>query len=391
MGPGSREISSEQQFHVDFCRVRLLTTGRRGVFCEGAIETERKHKGGEELSLSLKISEKSTFPGKNVVHQMDLMTDLLGKPSMDTISWTKYLHIRIKRYGGKRPLSLVKIKTTWDILGAKLTWRESKRPFVPLFEVFIDTAFLRCQGMAQAVLNCRTTPGKLYVGVGDPNADHKCWERPEDMDTPHTVYSVSPSNPGSDVAAETAAALAAASMVFKEVDSAYSLLLLATAKNVMQFAIQYRGSYSDSLSSSVCPFYCSYSGYKDELMWGAAWLLKATDDSNYKNFIQSLGGGDHPDIFNWDNKYAGAYVLLSQQALVNNDNTFDQYKQEAESFICKILPNTPSSSTSYTPEPTGGLMYNYNLPQSNLQHVMAITFLLTTYAKYMKATQHTFN
>ncbi|WZZ69031.1 hypothetical protein YC2023_080401 [Brassica napus] len=25
MGPGSREISSEQQFHVDFCRVRLLT------------------------------------------------------------------------------------------------------------------------------------------------------------------------------------------------------------------------------------------------------------------------------------------------------------------------------------------------------------------------------
>nr|VDD22789.1 unnamed protein product [Brassica oleracea] len=238
------------------------------------------------------------------------------------------------------------------------------------------------------LLKCATTtPGKLYVGVGDPNADHKCWERPEDMDTPRTVYSESPSNPGSDVAAETAAALAAASMVFREVDSQYSLLLLATAKNVMQFAIQYRGSYSDSLSS-VCPFYCSYSGYKDELMWGAAWLLKATDDSNYKNFIQSLGGGDQTDIFNWDNKYAGAYVLLSQLALVNSDNTFDQYKLEAESFICKILPNTPSSSTSYTP---GGLMYNYNLPQSNLQHVTAITFLLTTYAKYMKATQHTFN
>ncbi|XP_033140644.1 endoglucanase 9 isoform X1 [Brassica rapa] len=333
------------------------------------------------------------------------------------------------------------------------------------------------------LLKCATaTPGKLYVGVGDPNADHKCWERPEDMDTPRTVYYVSSSNPGSDVAAETAAALAAASMVFREVDSEYSLLLLAAAKNVMQFAIQYRGNYSDSLSSSVCPFYCSYSGYKDELMWGAAWLLKATDDSNYKNFIESLGGGDHPDIFNWDskyagayvllsqralvnkdinyelykqeaesfickilpnspsthytpgglmyklpqsnlqhvtavtfllttyakymkaiqslgggdqpdifnwdNKYAGAYVLLSQRALVNNDNTFEQYKLEAESFICKILPNTPSSSTSYTP---GGLMYNYKLPQSNLQHVTAITFLLTTYAKYMKATQHTFN
>ncbi|KAG2313115.1 hypothetical protein Bca52824_024672 [Brassica carinata] len=114
------------------------------------------------------------------------------------------------------------------------------------------------------LLKCATaTPGKLYVGVGDPNADHKCWERPEDMDTPRTVYS---------------------------------------------------------------------------------------------------------------------------QALVNNDNNFEQYKQEAESFICKILPNTPSSSTHY---PQGGLMYK--LPQSNLQHVTAITFLLTTYAKYMKATQHSFD
>jgi mitogen-activated protein kinase 1/3 len=29
---------------------------------------------------------KPLFPGKNVVHQMDLMTDLLGTPSADTIS-----------------------------------------------------------------------------------------------------------------------------------------------------------------------------------------------------------------------------------------------------------------------------------------------------------------
>lgn len=51
-------------------------------------------------------------------------------------------------------------------------------------------------------------------------------------------------------------------------------------------------------------------------MWGAAWLLawllKATNDLYYKNFIKSLGDGDQPDIFNWDSKYAGAYVLLSQ-------------------------------------------------------------------------------
>ncbi|KAL2893917.1 Endoglucanase 9 [Bienertia sinuspersici] len=234
---------------------------------------------------------------------------------------------------------------------------------------------------------CATaTPGKLYVGVGDPNADHRCWERPEDMDTPRTVYSVSPSNPGSDVAAETAAALAAASMVFRSSDRKYAYMLLETAKKVMQFAIQYRGAYSDSLGSAVCPFYCSYSGYKDELLWGAIWLYKATKHSYYLNFINSLGANDATDIFSWDNKFAGAHVLLSRYALLNKDKNFDPYKQAAENFMCRILPNSPSSSTKYTP---GGLLYK--LSGSNLQYVTSISYLLTTYGKYMAVSKHTFN
>ncbi|KAH6833973.1 cellulase 3 [Perilla frutescens var. hirtella] len=237
------------------------------------------------------------------------------------------------------------------------------------------------------LLKCaRSSPGRLYVGVGDPNADHRCWERPEDMDTVRTVYYVSPSNPGSDVAGETAAALAAASIVFKKVDPAYSRLLLSTAKNVMQFAMQHRGSYSDSLGSNVCPFYCSYSGYMDELLWGAAWLFRATNQVYYLNFIKSLGGNDGTDIFSWDNKYAGARVLLARRSLVNNDETFGQYREQAEEFMCRILPNSPSSSTQYTP---GGLMYK--MGSSNLQYVTAITSLLTTYSKYMATAKHTFS
>ncbi|GKV12379.1 hypothetical protein SLEP1_g23530 [Rubroshorea leprosula] len=237
------------------------------------------------------------------------------------------------------------------------------------------------------LLKCATaTPGKLYVGVGDPNADHRCWERPEDMDTVRTVYSVSSSNPGSDVAGETAAALAAASMVFRTVDPKYSASLLKTAKNVMQFAMQYRGAYSDSLGNAVCPFYCSYSGYKDELLWGAAWLYRATNDVFYFNFLKSLGADDLPDIFSWDNKYAGAHVLLARKALLNKDQNFQSFKGEAENFMCKILPDSPYSSTQYTP---GGLMYK--LPNNNFQYVTSITFLVTTYAKYMKAAKITFN
>lgn len=71
--------------------------------------------------------------------------------------------------------------------------------------------------------------------AGDPNSDHNCWERPEDMDTPRTVHQINASSPGTEVAAETAAALAAASIVFKDDDAVYSEKLLDTAMTVQRF------------------------------------------------------------------------------------------------------------------------------------------------------------
>lgn len=104
----------------------------------------------------------------------------------------------------------------------------------------------------------------LFDQVGDPIQDHNCWERPEDMDTPRTVYTVDQHNPGSDVAAETAAALAASSMAFRPFDPEYSERLLANAIRVFDFADTYRGAYSDNagVKDGVCPFYCDFDGYQ---------------------------------------------------------------------------------------------------------------------------------
>lgn len=68
--------------------------------------------------------------------------------------------------------------------------------------------------------------------MGDGDSDHYCWERAEDMSTPRTAYKIDSSHPGSDLAGETAAALAAASLAFKPYDSTYSHLLLLHAKQV---------------------------------------------------------------------------------------------------------------------------------------------------------------
>jgi serine/threonine protein kinase len=42
------------------------------------------------------LTGKPLFPGKNVVHQLDLMTDLLGTPSMDTV--TRIRNEKARRY-----------------------------------------------------------------------------------------------------------------------------------------------------------------------------------------------------------------------------------------------------------------------------------------------------
>lgn len=82
------------------------------------------------------------------------------------------------------------------------------------------------------LLKATAVPNVVYVQVGDAFRDHSCWERPEDMDTPRTVYKVDPAHPGSDVAGETAAALAAGSIVFRGRDPGYSRVLLNRAVRV---------------------------------------------------------------------------------------------------------------------------------------------------------------
>ncbi|KAG2680673.1 hypothetical protein I3843_11G110000 [Carya illinoinensis] len=228
------------------------------------------------------------------------------------------------------------------------------------------------------------TPDTLYVQVGDANMDHRCWERPEDMDTPRNVYKVTAQNPGSDVAAETAAALAAASIVFKDSNPSYSTQLLHTAMKVFDFADRYRGSYSDSLKSVVCPFYCSYSGYHDELLWGASWIHTASQNSTYLAYIRSnghtLGADDDDYTFSWDDKRAGTKVLLSKGFLEKRTGELQLYKAHSDNYICSLMPGTSNFQAQYTP---GGLFYKAS--ENNLQYVTTTAFLLLTYAKYLSS------
>ncbi|KAK0597791.1 hypothetical protein LWI29_028618 [Acer saccharum] len=174
-------------------------------------------------------------------------------------------------------------------------------------------------------LKATSVPGKVVAQVGEPYGDHNCWERPEDMDTARTSYVVNTTSPGSEVSAEIAAALAASSMVFKNIDNQYSQVLLERASQVFQFADQHRGSYNESIGPAVCPFYCDFSGFMDDLIWGAAWLYKATNTEYYLKYVlenihylENVPQSNDPiyvggsfEEFGWDSKHAGINVLLS--------------------------------------------------------------------------------
>ena len=69
----------------------------------------------------------------------------------------------------------------------------------------------------------------IVVQVNNGAQDHGIWGRPEDVQLPVPVYSVTPAAPGSDCVGAMAAALAAASEVFAKVDKAYSEKLLVAA------------------------------------------------------------------------------------------------------------------------------------------------------------------
>ncbi|KAL5985850.1 Endoglucanase 23 [Asimina triloba] len=57
-------------------------------------------------------------------------------------------------------------------------------------------------------------------------------------------------------------------------------------------------------------------GAVDELLWGAAWLRRASQNDSYLSYIQNngktLGADDNINEFGWDNKHAGLNVLVSK-------------------------------------------------------------------------------
>ncbi|HEY9062887.1 MAG TPA: glycoside hydrolase family 9 protein [Pseudobacteroides sp.] len=168
-------------------------------------------------------------------------------------------------------------------------------------------------------MKCHTKPDEFYYQVGNGNADHGWWGPAEAMSMARPAYKVDKSKPGSTVVAETAAALAAASVIFEESDPRYSDECLRHAKELFRFA---DSTKSDSGYTEAEGFYKSWSGFYDELSWAGAWLYIATKESSYlskaEGYVANWKREPQTDTiaykwaFCWDDVHNGAELLLAR-------------------------------------------------------------------------------
>jgi endoglucanase len=235
--------------------------------------------------------------------------------------------------------------------------------------------------VADYFVKCHPEANVFYGQVGDGDKDHAWWGPAEVMQMERPSAKIDAAHPGSDLAGETAAALAAMSMVFRAGDAAYADKLLTHAKQLYDFADKYRGKYTDAIPGAQA-FYNSWSGFNDELVWGAAWLYMATKDAaylskaeaGYANLATEPQSTTHSFKWThaWDDKSYGCYVLLAK--LTGKD----AYKQDAERWLDFWSVGTGGQKIAYTP---GGLAWLDSW--GSLRYAMNTSLIAFIYSDYL--------
>jgi endoglucanase len=202
------------------------------------------------------------------------------------------------------------------------------------------------------ILSAYTGPTTFYGQVANPSTDHQYWGPAETNPTTRPSSAITSACPGADLAGEASAALAASSMAFKASDPKYSAQLLTQAQGLWNFANNYRGDYSNCITSAQ-GYYTSVSGYWDELVQGAIWLYRATGTASWLTTAET----DYPNLplasqstvheynwtISWDDVSYADYIMLAE---ITGQS---QYISDAERFLDWWTTGSGGSEVGYSP------------------------------------------
>ncbi|KAH8113303.1 Six-hairpin glycosidase [Phellopilus nigrolimitatus] len=238
----------------------------------------------------------------------------------------------------------------------------------------------------------------LYVLVGDANTDDAYWGGDLNIPTPRTSYQINNTSPGTDAAAGASAAFSACSALYAGQsfnsslssaaslqNSSYASTLLSHAEALYSFAVNATGGqrvYQKSVPE-VADAYGS-SSFGDELTLAALFLALATNSTSYFSQAETyytqnnLAGRD--DIFNWDSKTPGLYVLFTEVTSSKPEfggNT-TQWQNEAERYFDNIVHGKSQGSLT-----NGGLLfYNGDSDEASLNPAMNLAMLMSKYSPF---------
>eukprot|EP00127_Corallochytrium_limacisporum_P004766 Clim_evm5s173 gene=Clim_evmTU5s173 len=248
---------------------------------------------------------------------------------------------------------------------------------------------------------------ELVVMVGLPDYYHDTWERNEDImkrrianDEEDVVMIATPLKPAADVAADMAAALTAAAMLYRQENYRTGLAeeMDSRALLLLDFAHTFPGQAAESFPAVAATY--NNADYKDEIAWALSWFRYAGRGGTHQERMNSLDGFYMGSIANsdnlsyhnlsWENKWLG---VLALQARARDEDPYTQSAvnhlmrwiylhpdRETEQTLVDLILAVPNRATAvenvpYTP---GGLAYPVNF--SPLSNVAAASFIANVMA-----------
>jgi len=271
------------------------------------------------------------------------------------------------------PMAYTATMLAWSVYEAEDALRDSGQLEYLLEEIKWTTDYL---------IKCHPSANVFYYQVGDGNADHSWWGPAEVMQMARPSHKVDLSKPGSTVTGEAAAALAAAAVIFEDIDPAYAATCIKHAKELYAFADTAK---SDSGYTAANSFYSSHSGFYDELSWAGVWLYLATGEATYLNKAESYvpNWGTEPQSttiaykwgHSWDDKHNGAALLLAKIT------GKEVYKTATEMHLDYWSVGYNGNRISYTPK---GLAWLDSW--GALRYATTTAFLASVYADWSGCT-----
>ena len=261
------------------------------------------------------------------------------------------------------PMSTAMATLAWGGIEYETVYKQTGQ-----WDELLDALKWGTDWILKAHVNPNGETEEVYVQVGDGAIDHKVWTTAQNLPMPRTSFKIDRENPGTDLAASYSAALASTSILFRGIDDVYADRLVEEAIQLYNFADTYRAKYSDSVPE-VNPEYTSYSGFTDELIWGANWLYRATDDQQYldlaKQYAEEFNIYPGNGTLSWDDKTAGSAIMLAQTG-------DERYITIAENWLNNWLPS--GTAATYT---EGG--FAWNIRWGSLRNTASTAFLASVF------------